>query len=93
MRRTINTIPRDEYYTLLRDAGSRMRKKISRLMDEERSMMIKCDNKGEFEKAEMHDFNERALLLSWNSTFKTGDKERNERNDEHDSITNDNYYR
>lgn len=62
-------------------------------MDEERSMMIKCDNKGEFEKAEMHDFNERALLLAWNSTFKTGDKERNERNDEHDSITNDNYYR
>lgn len=35
MRRAINTIPRDDYDELLKQAVSRMRKKIQRLSDEE----------------------------------------------------------
>ena len=61
MRRAINTIPRDEYNELLRQAASRMRKKIQRLSDEEVSKMREEDNKGDYPKAEIHDFNARAL--------------------------------
>lgn len=61
MRRAINTIPRDEYNELLRQAASRMRKKIQRLSDEEVSKMREADNKGDYTKAEIHDFNARAL--------------------------------
>lgn len=61
MRRAINTIPHDEYNELLRQAASRIRKKIQRLSDEEVSKMQEADNKGDYVKAEMHDFNARAL--------------------------------
>lgn len=61
MRRAINTIPRDEYDELLRQAASRMRKKIQRLSDEEVSKMREADNQGDYVKAEKHDFNARAL--------------------------------
>lgn len=61
MRRAINTIPKQEYDDLMKDAALRMHRKIQRLADEEISKMREADNKGEFEKAEVHDFNSRAL--------------------------------
>lgn len=62
MRRAINTISTEEYDKLLREAMQRMRKKISRLADEEESKMRTADNKGDYEKAELYDFNSRALI-------------------------------
>ena len=44
MRRSINTIPKDEYDILLRKAVHRMVKKFRILSDEENSKMIKADN-------------------------------------------------
>ena len=38
-----------------------MHRKIQRLADEEISKMREADNKGDSEKAEVHDFNSRAL--------------------------------
>lgn len=61
MRRAINTIPKQEYDDLMKDAALRMHRKIQRLADEEISKMREADNKGNFEKAEVHDFNSRAL--------------------------------
>lgn len=61
MRRAINTIPKQEYDDLMKDAALRMHRKIQRLADEEISKMREADNKGDFEKAEVHDFNSRAL--------------------------------
>ena len=64
MKRAINTIPRNEYYELLSKAASRMRKKINRLIGEEESMQMVCENREEYDKAEIHDFNARALLIA-----------------------------
>lgn len=61
MRRAINTIPRDEYNRLLREAMQRMSKKFSLLSDEEESKMRKAENQGSYEMAERYDFNARAL--------------------------------
>lgn len=61
MRRAINTIHRDEYDRLLREAMQRMSKKFSLLSDEEESKMRKADNQGSYERAERYDFNTRAL--------------------------------
>lgn len=61
MRRAINTIPRDEYNRLLREAMQRMSKKFNLLSDEEESKMRKADNQGDYERAERYDFNARAL--------------------------------
>jgi len=61
MRRAINTIPRDEYNRLLREAMQRMSKKFNLLSDEEESKMRKADNQGNYERAERYDFNARAL--------------------------------
>lgn len=60
MRRAINTIPRDEYNRLLREAMQRMSKKFNLLSDEEESKMRKADNQGNYERAERYDFNARA---------------------------------
>ena len=61
MRRAINTIPRDEYNRLLREAMQRMSKRLSQLSDEEESKMRKAENQGSYERAERYDFNARAL--------------------------------
>lgn len=61
MRRAINTIPEEEYNKLLREAMQRMAKHFSRLSDEEIIKMGKADNEGNYQKAEIHDFNARAL--------------------------------
>lgn len=63
MRRAINTIPKEEYDDLMRYAALRMHRKIQRMADEEISKMREADNKGDYEKAEVHDFNSRALSL------------------------------
>lgn len=42
-------------------ATLRMHRKIQKLADEEISKMREADNKGDYEKAEVHDFNSRAL--------------------------------
>lgn len=42
-------------------AALRMHRKIQRMADEEISKMREADNKGDSEKAEVHDFNSRAL--------------------------------
>lgn len=80
MRRSINTIPKDEYDILLRKAVHRMVKKFRILSDEENSNMIKADNHGNYEKAEKHDFNSRALSLMANMFYtyydiRTGENE------------------
>lgn len=61
MRRAINTIPKKEYDDLMKYAALRMHRRIQRMADEEISKMREADNKGDFEKAEVHDFNSRAL--------------------------------
>lgn len=61
MRRAINTIPKKEYDDLKKYAALRMHRKIQRMADEEISKMREADNKGDSEKAEVHDFNSRAL--------------------------------
>ena len=61
MRRSINTIPKKEYDNLMKYAALRMHRKIQRIADEEISKMREADNKGDSEKAEVHDFNSRAL--------------------------------
>lgn len=60
--RAINTIPRDEYADRLFEAMRRMGKKISRLSDEEDSLSMTADNKGDEEKALRHAFNRMALF-------------------------------
>ena len=71
MKRSINTIPRDEYYELLSEAASRMRKKIRDLIFEEDSKQLACENREEYEKAEKHDFNARALLIAMDAITKS----------------------
>ena len=66
MRRANNTIPRDEYSRLLSEAAIRMAKRIARLAEEEESKMRACDVRGDYAKAEIHDFNVRALDMVWN---------------------------
>lgn len=61
MRRSINTIPKKEYDNLMKYAALRMHRKIQRIADEEISKMREADNKGDYETAEVHDFNSRAL--------------------------------
>lgn len=78
MKRAINTIPRDEYYKLLSKAASKMYKKICRLIYEEESMQMACENKEEYEKAEMHDFNARALLIALEAITKSPNQFRND---------------
>lgn len=60
--RAINTIPSDEYAKRLCEAMRRMSKKISRLANEEDSLSMTADNKGDEEKALRHVFNSRALF-------------------------------
>lgn len=74
MRRTMNTIPREEYNELMIEALARMRKKIFRLADEEHSKMQKADNTGDFNNAEKYDFNYNALMIIANSSFKVHTK-------------------
>lgn len=62
MRRSINTIPKNEYDELLRQAMQRMSKKFRTLQEEEESKMIKAENEGDYEAAEKYDFNVRALF-------------------------------
>lgn len=64
MSRTINTIPRNEYYELLGEAASRMRKKIYNLIEDEDSKSRNYKFNGDFEKAEEHDFNLIALHIA-----------------------------
>ena len=78
MKRSINTIPRDEYYELLSEAASRMRKKINRLIDEEESKQRVCEDREEYEKAEKHDFNARALLIALDAITKSPNQFRKE---------------
>lgn len=66
MRRANNTIPRDEYSRLFSEAAIRMAKRIARLAEEEESKMRACDVRGDYAKAEIHDFNVRALDMAWN---------------------------
>ena len=61
MRRAINTIPKKEYDDLMKYAALRMHRRIQRMADEEISKMREADNKGDSEKAEVHDFNSRTL--------------------------------
>lgn len=82
MKRAINTTPRNEYYELLSEAASRMRKKINRLIGEEESMQMVCENREEYEKAERHDFNARALLIALDAITKSPNQFRKEINHE-----------
>ena len=82
MKRAINTIPRNEYYELLSEAASRMRKKINRLIVEEESMQMVCENREEYEKAERHDFNAMALLIALDAITKSLNQFRKEINHE-----------
>jgi dephospho-CoA kinase len=78
MRRAINTIPKQEYDDLMKDAALRMHRKIQRLADEEISKMREADNKGNFEKAEVHDFNSRALSHMADMYYEIIKKEKDE---------------
>lgn len=78
MRRGINTIPGNEYYELLSEEARRMRRKISRLMQEENSMRMACEDKEEYEEAEMHDFNERVLFIAMQAITKSPNQFRQE---------------
>lgn len=78
MRRAINTIPKQEYDDLMKDAALRMHRKIQRLADEEISKMREADNKGNFEKAEVHDFNSRALSHMTDTYYEIIKKEKDE---------------
>lgn len=62
MRRAINTIKKEEYNQLLKEAAQRMSKTFFRLCEEEDIKMREADDKGNFDKAEKHDFNARALM-------------------------------
>lgn len=64
MRRGINTIPEKEYNKLLCEAAFRMKKKINNLIELEDSMKRHCDDIEDYEKAEKHDFNSRALHIA-----------------------------
>lgn len=61
--RAINTMPKEEYAERLSEDMRRMSKKISRMSDEEESLMSQFDNNGDEEKALRHYFNSQAL--SW----------------------------
>lgn len=61
MRRAINTINKEEYNQLLKEAAQRMGKTFFRLCEEEGMKMRDADDKGNFDRAEKHDFNARAL--------------------------------
>ena len=61
--RAINTMPSDEYNKRLSEAMRRMSKKLSRLSDEENTLAMTADNKGNEEKALHHTFN--GMALSW----------------------------
>ncbi|WP_071133863.1 hypothetical protein [Millionella massiliensis] len=63
----INTIPQERYADLLAQAMGRVRQKLSKLIDEECSKMIQCENQGDDEKALIHEFNIRALQKANNA--------------------------
>lgn len=71
MKRGINTIPRNEYYELLSEAASRMRKKIRNLIQEEDSKQMTCENREEYDKAERHTFNAMALRIALDAITKS----------------------
>ena len=54
MRRAINTIKKEEYNQLLKEAAQRMSKTFFRLCEEEDIKMREADDKGNFDKAEKH---------------------------------------
>lgn len=71
MRRAINTIPDAEYNRLLAKAAERMRKKISKMIDKENSLMVLSDNFEHYTEAEIHDFNQRALRRAIDALYLT----------------------
>lgn len=71
MRRAINTIPDAEYNRLLAKAAERMRKKISKMIDKENSLMVLSDNFEHYTEAEIHDFNQRALRMAIDALYLT----------------------
>lgn len=71
MRRAINTIPDREYNRLLAEAAARMRKKLNVMIEQECSLMRQADNSEDHFKAEIHDFNQRALQRALNSLYLT----------------------
>lgn len=66
--REINTIPKEEYAERLFEAMRRMRKKISRLSDEEDSLYRKAKDNDDEEKALKHWFNSAALFWAGQAT-------------------------
>lgn len=74
MKRSINTIPEEEYNFLLCKATARMRKKIERLIDLEDSQKMVCENTDRYDKAEEHDFNARALMKVIDVLYKISTK-------------------
>lgn len=85
MRRGINTIPKKEYSQLLWEAASRMKVKIKKLIELEDSLKRHCDDIEDYEKAEKHDFNSRALLIAIQAITKSP----NEFEDWHDCNNSD----
>lgn len=75
MRRAINTIPEIEYNRLLARAAERMRGEIQKMIDKECSLMRLADNFEHYAEAEIHDFNQRALMLAKHALLITGNKE------------------
>lgn len=67
MRRSINTISKEEYDALMNEACARMRTRILRLIDDEESKVRFFEDREDFKKAEMHDFNSRALQTAFNA--------------------------
>lgn len=67
MRRSINTISKEEYDALMNEACARMRTRIFRLIDDEESKVRFFEDREDFKKAEMHDFNSRALQKAFNA--------------------------
>lgn len=67
MKRSINTISKEEYNALMNDACSRMRTRLLRLIDDEESKARFFEDREDFSKAEMHDFNSRALQKAFNA--------------------------
>lgn len=70
MRRAINTIKKEEYNQLLKEAAQRMSKAFLRMCEEEDMKMREADDKGNFDKAEKHDFNARALMCMADMYYK-----------------------
>lgn len=73
MRRAMNTIPEVEYNRLLAMSAERMRGKIAKMIDQECTLMKLADHFENYAKAEIHDFNQRALMLALNALYLSGE--------------------